>query len=97
MTGVTLKPVSAENSVTDVLNKVVTGEADAGLVYKTDVKAAGDKVTGVAFPESSEAVNVYPIAVLSASKDAGLSREFVALVTGAEGQQVLADAGFGKP
>ena len=83
--------------MTDVLNKVTSGEADAGLVYKTDVKSAGDKVLGVPFPESSEAVNVYPIAVLTASKDANLSQEFVDLVTGTEGQQVLTDAGFGKP
>ncbi|HEY5786240.1 MAG TPA: molybdate ABC transporter substrate-binding protein [Microlunatus sp.] len=96
-TGVTLKPVSEENSVIDVLNKVTSGEADAGLVYKTDVKSAGDKVLGVPFPESSEAVNVYPIAVLTGSKDANLSQEFVDLVTGTEGQQVLTDAGFGKP
>src|SRR6478735_8610257 len=96
-TGVTLTPVSEENSVTDVLNKVTSGEADAGLVYTTDVQSAGDKVLGVPFPESSEAVNVYPIAVLTASKDANLSQEFVDLVTGTEGQQVLTDAGFGKP
>lgn len=96
-TGVDVKPVSEENSVTDVLNKVTSGEADAGLVYKTDVKSAGDKVTGVPFAESSEAVNVYPIAVLTGSKNADLAQEFVDLVTGAEGQQVLADAGFGKP
>ena len=96
-TGVTLTPVSEESSVTDVLNKVTSGEADAGLVYKTDVKSAGDKVLGVPFPESSEAVNVYPIAVLTGSKDANLSQEFVDLVTGTEGQQVLGDAGFGKP
>jgi molybdate transport system substrate-binding protein len=96
-TGVTLKPVSEENSVTDVVNKVISGEADAGLVYKTDVKSAGAKVLGVPFPESSEAVNIYPIAVLTGSKDANLSQEFVDLVTGSEGQQVLADAGFGKP
>ena len=43
-------------------NKVKVGEADAGLVYKTDVKGAGVKVQGVLFPEASEAVNVYPIA-----------------------------------
>jgi molybdate transport system substrate-binding protein len=96
-TGVTLTPVSEENSVTDVLNKVTSGEADAGLVYTTDVQSAGDKVLGVPFPESGEAVNVYPIAVLTASKDATLSQEFVDLVTATDGQQVLADAGFGKP
>ena len=70
-TGITLKPVSEEASVTDVLNKVTSGEADAGLVYVTDVKAAGDKVTGVTFPEAKEAVNVYPIAALAGSKNAG--------------------------
>lgn len=96
-TGSDLSPVSEENSVTDVLNKVTSGEADAGLVYATDVKGAGAKVTGIAFPESAQAVNVYPIAVLAGSRDAGLAREFVDLVTGTEGQQVLADAGFGKP
>ncbi len=96
-TKVTLKPVSEESAVTDVLNKVQTGEADAGLVYVTDVKNAGDKVLGVAFPESKEAVNVYPIAPLAASKNADLAAEFTALVTGADGQKVLADAGFAKP
>jgi molybdate transport system substrate-binding protein len=96
-TGVDVEPVSEESSVTDVLNKVTSGEADAGLVYKTDVRSAGDKVLGIPFPESSEAVNVYPIAVLAGSEDAELAQEFVDLVTGDDGQQVLADAGFGKP
>lgn len=96
-TGVDLEPVSEENAVTDVLNKVQSGEADAGLVYKTDVKGAAGKVQGVAFPEASKAVNVYPIAALAGSKNKELAQKFVDLVTGAEGQQVLADAGFGKP
>ena len=95
--GVTLKPVSEEASVTDVLNKVTSGEADAGLVYVTDVNGAGAKVKGVTFPESKEAVNTYPIATLAASKNKGLAQQFVAAVTGPEGQQVLADAGFAKP
>jgi molybdate transport system substrate-binding protein len=90
--GVTLKPVSEENAVTDVLTKVETAEADAGLV-----KGAGSKVVGVRFPEAKDAVNTYPIAALSGSKNADLAVAFTALVTGAAGQQVLADAGFAKP
>lgn len=96
-TGVTLAPVSEESSVTDVLGKVTSGEADAGLVYVTDVIAAGDAVEGIEFPESSEAVNTYPIAVVKASKTADVAQAFVDLVTGSEGQKVLADAGFGTP
>lgn len=93
-TGVTLKPVSEESSVTDVLNKVTTGEADAGLVYVTDASAAGDKVKAIPFPESSEAVNTYPIAVLKDTQNADLAQKFVDLITGTKGQQVLAAAGF---
>jgi molybdate transport system substrate-binding protein len=96
-TGVTLNPVSEESSVTDVLNKVTTGEADAGLVYVTDVKGAGDKVAAVAFPEAAGAVNTYPIAVLKESKNPELARKFVDLVTGESGQKVLSAAGFAKP
>ncbi len=94
---VKLSPVSEEQSVTDVLAKVESGEADAGLVYVTDVLSAGDKVKGVTFPASQDEVNVYPIAALSGSSDLSLAKEFVAEVTGAEGQKVLGDAGFAKP
>jgi molybdate transport system substrate-binding protein len=96
-TGVELKPVSEESSVTDVLNKVTTGEADAGVVYVTDVTGAGDKVTGVEFPESKDAVNTYPIASLKDSANAELAKKFVEYVTGEAGQKVLDQAGFGKP
>ena len=96
-TSTTLEPVSEENAVTDVLGKVTSGEADAGLVYVTDVKGAGDTVKGIPFDESKEAVNTYPIAALAASKDVALAGQFVQLVTGTEGQRVLADAGFAKP
>lgn len=95
--GVDLHPVSEESSVTDVLNKVATGEADAGLVYRTDVEGADGRVTGIAVPEADRVVNSYPIAVLGGSEQAALAREFVDLVTSAEGRQVLADAGFGQP
>jgi molybdate transport system substrate-binding protein len=94
--GLTLRPVSEEQSVTDVLGKVLTGEADAGLVYRTDVKGAGDTVEGIEFPESSAAVNVYPIAVLNGSRDPALASAFVDAVTGPQGQAVLAAAGFEK-
>ena len=63
-TGVQLRPVSEESSVTDVLNKVTSGQADAGLVYVTDALGGGDKVTTVKFAESAGVVNTYPIAVL---------------------------------
>lgn len=96
-TGTDLAPVSEETAVTDVLNKVQTGEADAGLVYVTDVRAAGDRVRGVPFPQARAAVNHYPVAALSGARDADQAQRFVNLVTGPEGQRVLADAGFGKP
>ncbi|GAB2716680.1 molybdate ABC transporter substrate-binding protein [Arthrobacter bambusae] len=96
-TGTTLKPVSEESSVTDVLGKVASGEADAGLVYVTDVKGAGDKVRGITFPESDKAVNTYPIGAVGTSKNKDLATAFIALVTGSEGKKVLGDAGFGTP
>ena len=94
--GVTLDPVSEEQSVTDVLGKVASGEADAGLVYVTDVVAAGDAVRGIDFPESGSVVNGYPIATVAGSDEPGLAEEFVELVLGEEGQRLLADAGFGR-
>jgi molybdate transport system substrate-binding protein len=96
-TGVALTPVSEESSVTDVLGKVSSGEADAGLVYVTDVRGAAGKVTGVTFPEAAAVVNRYPIAALQTSRNKDLAGAFISLVTGPEGQQALADAGFGRP
>ncbi|MCW2824590.1 MAG: Molybdate-binding protein [Aeromicrobium sp.] len=95
--GVDIQPVSEEQSVTDVLGKVVSGEADAGLVYVTDVKAAGDTVLGVTFPEADEVVNTYPIGALADSENLDVAQSFADFVTGAEGQAVLAAAGFAKP
>lgn len=96
-TGVRLNPVSEESSVTDVLNKVTSGQADAGLVYVTDALAAGDQVTMVKFAEADDAVNTYPIAVLKNASEAGLAQKFVDFVTGEAGQNILGRAGFGKP
>jgi molybdate transport system substrate-binding protein len=97
VTGVKLTPVSEELSVTAVLTQVSTGQADAGLVYVTDVKSAGTTVQGVPFAESGKVVNTYPIASLTASKNPKLAAAFVSFVTGPTGQKVLKDAGFGKP
>jgi len=96
-TGVRLNPVSEELSVTDVLNKVTTGQADAGLVYVTDAHSAGSKVTTVNFPEAAGAVNVYPIGVLKKAPNPTLAQKFVALVTSDAGQKILAQSGFAKP
>lgn len=95
--GVDITPVSEEQSVTDVLGKVISGEADAGLVYVTDVKAAGDQVLGVTFPESGEVVNTYPIAALSGSDHPEVARSFADFVKGPEAQAILAAAGFATP
>jgi molybdate transport system substrate-binding protein len=96
-TGIRLNPVSEELSVTDVLNKVTTGQADAGVVYVTDARSAGSKATTVNFPEAAGAVNVYPIAVLKKAPQPTLAQKFVAMVTGDPGQSILARSGFAKP
>ena len=93
----TLTPVSEESSVTDVLGKVTSGEADAGLVYVTDVAAAGDAVEGIDFAESAEAVNTYPIVALKDSASAEVAQAFVDYITGSAGADVLQAAGFGAP
>ncbi|MCG2620754.1 molybdate ABC transporter substrate-binding protein [Arthrobacter sp. I2-34] len=95
--GTTLKPASEESAVTDVLGKVVSGEADAGLVYVTDAKGAAGKVKEVPFPEAKDAVNTYPIAAVGTSAQKELGAEFIDLVTGEEGRKVLGAAGFGRP
>ncbi|BFO16700.1 molybdate ABC transporter substrate-binding protein [Streptomyces sp. KM77-8] len=92
-----LTPVSYEEDVKSALNKVVLKEADAAVVYKTDVKAAGDKVEGVEFPEAAEAVNDYPITLLKDAPNAGAGTAFIELVRSAEGQKVLTGAGFTAP
>ncbi|GAA4040985.1 molybdate ABC transporter substrate-binding protein [Streptomyces shaanxiensis] len=92
-----LTPVSYEQDVKAALTKVELKEADAAVVYKTDVQAAGDKVAGVEFPESADAINDYPITLLKDATNADAAKAFIALVRSAEGQQVLTEAGFLKP
>ncbi|VXB77402.1 molybdate ABC transporter substrate-binding protein [Aeromicrobium sp. 9AM] len=97
VTGVDIKPVSEEQSVTDVLGKVISGEADAGLVYVTDVKAAGSKVHGVPFRDAGRVVNTYPVAAVRHAKDESLAAYFVDYLARPDAQSVLAAFGFGKP
>ncbi|GAA2778719.1 molybdate ABC transporter substrate-binding protein [Kitasatospora aburaviensis] len=94
---VTVTPVSYEQDVTATLTKVELGEADAGLVYQTDVKGAAGKVDGVTFPESVCAINKYPIATLSQAPNSAGAAAFVALVQSPDGQKVLTEAGFLGP
>ncbi|MFD3373581.1 MULTISPECIES: molybdate ABC transporter substrate-binding protein [unclassified Streptomyces] len=92
-----LTPVSYEQDVKAALTKVELKEADAAVVYKTDVNAAGDKVEGVDFPESADAINDYPIVRLKDAPNAEAAKAFIALVQSADGQKVLTEAGFLKP
>lgn len=96
-TGVTLTPVSEEPDVKSTLGKVTTGNADAALVYVTDVIDAGDTVQGVSFPEAQNAVNDYPIVALGKAPNAELAAKFVELVRGPDGKKVFEAAGFGTP
>ncbi|MEV5985477.1 molybdate ABC transporter substrate-binding protein [Streptomyces sp. NPDC052051] len=95
--GLKLTPVSYEQDVKSALTKVELKEADAAVVYRTDVRAAGSKVAGVEFPESAKAVNDYPIALLKNARNTTAAKAFITLVRSEEGQKVLTGAGFLKP
>ncbi|REE03885.1 molybdate transport system substrate-binding protein [Citricoccus muralis] len=108
--GVELSPVSEEASVTDVLGKVASGEADAGLVYVTDAlsagggagETAGGTVNAIELENADSAVNTYPITVLDAAAENGpehpeLAQRFVDYVLSEDGQSVLEADGFGAP
>ncbi|MGW9435069.1 molybdate ABC transporter substrate-binding protein [Streptomyces sp. NPDC055607] len=94
---ITVKPVSQEPNVRAVLSKVELGEADAGLVYKTDAESAADKVDAVEIPDGQNAIATYPAATLKDSKNAEAAAAFVAWLSSPEGQKILQDAGFQKP
>jgi len=94
---VTVKPATLESDVKATLTKVQLGEVDAGLVYVTDVKAAGDKVSGVQIPPDVDMATTYPIAALSASTNAGLAKAFVQYVLSGPARAELTEAGFEAP
>ena len=93
----TVKPVTEEVDVKSVLTKVTLGEVDAGVVYVTDVLAAGDKVKGVEIPADVNASTTYPIATLEDSEHQKEAADFVDLVLSDEGAEVLEEAGFQSP
>jgi len=95
--GVKVTPKSQEQDVNAVITKVSTGEADAGIVYVTDVKSAATSVTGIEIPEQHQVLARYPIAVVKDSKNARLAHGFVDYLLSPAGQSVLAEFGFSKP
>jgi molybdate transport system substrate-binding protein len=95
--GITVTPVTLQPDVKSVLTQVELGNVDAGMVYVTDVKAAGTKVTGVPISASDNASTLYPIATVSSSTHQAEAAAFVDYVLSPAGQQVLAAAGFQMP
>ena len=95
--GVTLTPKSLEENVKAVVTKVILGEADAGIVYATDVTAAGADAEGVEIPAEINVVAEYPIAVTKEAPNAEGGRAFIDFVTSEQGQKILASYGFLAP
>src|SRR5215469_17244410 len=95
--GVTVKPVSEETSVGGVITKVTLGEADAGIVYVTDVKANESKAAGVPIPADQNETTQYPIVQVKDAPNHTASAAFISYVLGPDGQKVLASYGFLPP
>jgi molybdate transport system substrate-binding protein len=95
--GIKVKPVTLQPDVKSVLTQVETGNVDAGMVYVTDVQAAGSMVKGVKVPASDNASTLYPIATINDSKHKSIAQSFMSYVLSPAGQQVLSAAGFQQP
>lgn len=95
--GVTVDPVSEAVDVKGVVGPVTLGEADAGIVYATDVKAAGAKGDGVAIPEEQNVSAEYPIGVVAGGGNPPVAKAFVDFVLSDEGRRVLTAHGFLSP
>ncbi len=95
--GVAVTPVSLEQNVKGVVTKVTADEADAGIVYVTDVIAAGDAAAGVDIPADINVVAEYPIASVKASTNSEVDQAFIDFLTGPDGQAIMAKYGFGSP
>ncbi len=86
--------VSKETDVKAVVSKVSLGEADAGVVYTTDARAAGDKLSAIGIPDQFNVIATYPIAVLKGSANPSLAQQFVDFVLSSDGQDILSKNGF---
>jgi len=95
--GVTVVPVTRGLDVRSVLASVTSGEVDAGIVYVTDVLSAGAAVTGIAIPAGVNASTAYPVATVTRSRNPALGQAFADHLLSADGQRVLAAAGFAGP
>jgi len=93
--GVSVKPASLELQVTSVLSKVVLGEADAGIVYVSDIVTSG-KVDGIAIPDDQNVIADYPIALLKKNFDTAGAERFMQYLFSSQGQAILFGAGFEK-
>jgi len=94
---VAAKPASLEENVKAVVSKVTLGEADAGIVYVTDVKAAGDKAQGVDIANDPSLEALYPIAATKTGASNAAAKAWIDYVLSSEGQATLANFGFLAP
>jgi molybdate transport system substrate-binding protein len=94
--GIAVTPKSLEPDVKAIVSKVTIGEADAGIVYATDVLAAAGKADGVVIPDDINVTATYPISVLKDTKSATTAAAFVAFIATGEGHTVLSKYGFTK-
>jgi molybdate transport system substrate-binding protein len=97
MAGVTVNPASKEENAKATLSKVSIGEADASIVYVTDVKAAKGTTSGVTIPGKINVIATYPIGVVKASQNAAAAKAWVKFVRSKEGQKTLTKFGFLPP
>jgi molybdate transport system substrate-binding protein len=95
--GVKVTPKSLETDVKSVVSKVALGEADAGIVYTTDVKAAGSQIQGVPIPDTYNVVATYPIVAVKGTRRPDIANAFIAYVLSARGQSTLQSFGFLPP
>lgn len=91
------RAVSQEQDVKGIVGKLAFGEADAGFVYATDVRAASTRLTAIALPASSQPTVAYEVAVVNGAANVEGARALVTRLLGPDGRRELRRAGFGTP